>query len=132
MVKSTSDNINRSSEKSEIIDYRQQIDGCYLHNLVIMALSILVNQPDIKDLVWTIVITYILMDPDRILFLLIDLLRLDTNLEPSNSPLKPEQDNTSLKHELEIKCFNQLELDFHQQLDDLENEIECQHRSCML
>ena len=81
-----------------------------------MALSILVNQPDIKDLVWTIVITFILMDPDRILFLLIDLLRLDTNLEPSNS---------TLKHELEIKCFNQLELEFEQQLDDLENEIEC-------
>jgi len=123
MVKSTSDNMNRSTGKSEIMDYRQKIDGCYLHNLVIMALSILVNQPDIKDLVWTIVITFILMDPDRILFLLIDLLRLDTNLEPSN---------TSLKQELDIKCFNQLELEFQQQLDDLENEIECQHRSCML
>lgn len=123
MVKSTSDNMNRSKGKSEIMDYRQKIDGCYLHNLAIMALSILVNQPDIKDLVWTIVITFILMDPDRILFLLIDLLRLDTNIEPSN---------TSLKQELDIKCFNQLEHEFQQQLDDLENEIECQHRSCML
>jgi hypothetical protein len=84
MVKSTSDNMNRSNDKNEIMEYHQKNDGCYLHNLAIMALSILVNQPDIKDLVWTIVITFILMDPDRILFLLIDLLRLDTNLDPSN------------------------------------------------
>ena len=81
-----------------------------LKNLSLLALTIMITNPRLTMIAWTIVRNLIFMDPDRVVHEILEILMLGT---------KNEGGDQQIVKELNMKCFNSKKTEF----DEIELEL---------